>query len=98
MNPLVPLVLVSAVAFDPGMSLISGNTLKTTFAKARATQLIIAQQYGKSDPHGEDPHGDDPHDEQHDPGLPSNKENKNNKAPKNVYGNDVYNDQNPYPP
>jgi len=98
MNPLVPLVLVSAVAFDPGMSRLTGDTIKATFAKAETVRLIIAQQYGGQDPHGPDPHGDDPHDEQHDPGLPSNKENKSNKAPKNVYGKDIYNDPNPYPP
>jgi len=56
----------------------------------------IAQKYGGSDPHGDDPHGDDPHDEIHDPGLPANADRSVGKAPKDVYGGQVPNDQKPY--
>lgn len=58
--------------------------------------ILIAQKYGGSDPHGDDPHGEDPNDEQHDRGLPANKEQKAHKAPKDVYGGEVPNDQAPY--
>lgn len=60
--------------------------------------LSITQKYGGEDPHGADPHGDDPHDENHDPGLPANQENKKNKAPRDVYGGDIPNGQSPSPP
>ncbi|MDZ4833052.1 MAG: hypothetical protein SGJ27_04555 [Candidatus Melainabacteria bacterium] len=56
----------------------------------------IAQKYGGTDPHGPDPHGDDPHDEIHDPGLPANADRNVGKAPKDVYGGTVNNDQKPY--
>jgi hypothetical protein len=64
---------------------------------ARAKQeLIIAQKYGGTDPHGPDPHGDDPRDEVHDSKMPANAERSNGKAPKDVYGGKVPNDQAPY--
>ncbi len=64
----------------------------------RKSGLIIAQQYDGADPHGEDPHGPDPHDEQHDPGLQANAKEKERKATKNVYGDDIPNTQKPQPP
>jgi hypothetical protein len=60
------------------------------------TNAIIAQKYGGSDPHGDDPHGDDPHDEQHDPQLPANQARSTGKAPRDVYGGDIPNSQQPY--
>ncbi len=59
-------------------------------------QYVVAQKYGGADPHGDDPHGDDPHDEQHDKGLPANKDRSVGKAPKDVYGGRYPNDQAPY--
>ncbi|MBZ0185174.1 MAG: hypothetical protein K8F91_02905 [Candidatus Obscuribacterales bacterium] len=57
--------------------------------------ILIAQKYG-GDPHGPDPHGDDPHDENHDSQMPANKAQKENKATKDVYGNQYNNSQQPY--
>lgn len=65
--------------------------------QTKATQqLLIAQKYGGADPHGDDPHGDDPHDENHDKGLPANKDRSQGKAPKDVYGDKYPNSQQPY--
>lgn len=57
---------------------------------------VNLQKYGGSDPHGPDPHGDDPRDEQHDPNMPANREQKEHKAPKDVYGGQYPNGQAPY--
>ncbi len=57
--------------------------------------FLIAQKYG-GDPHGPDPHGDDPADEIHDPKLPANQHRNDHKAPKDVYGGQVPNEQQPY--
>jgi len=58
--------------------------------------VVIAQKYGGTHPHGDDPHGDDPHDEIHDSQLPANKDRNIGRAPKDVYGGTVPNDQKPY--
>lgn len=57
---------------------------------------VVAQKYGGADPHGDDPHGDDPHDEVHDPKLPANQAKSASKAPRDVYGDQVPNSQQPY--
>ena len=57
---------------------------------------VNLQKYGGSDPHGPDPHGDDPRDEQHDPNMPANRDQKEHKAPKDVYGGQYPNGQAPY--
>jgi hypothetical protein len=40
-----------------------------------------------SNPHGPDPYGDDPHDENHDPGLPANGDQREYYGKKDPYGN-----------
>lgn len=94
MNPVIPVVVTSLFLSAPQLSLETGKA----GLEHKAGCGLIAQKYGGSDPHGPDPHGDDPHDEQHDPGLPANKEQKARKAPRDVYGGDIYNDPSPYPP
>ncbi len=68
------------------------------FMAAKERQIMLIAQKGGGDPHGADPHGDDPNDENHDPGLPANKEQKAHKAPKDVYGGDIPNTPEPYSP
>ncbi len=92
------LVLATAVAVAPvtmGFSL-KNIQLKPTVAQLMQTQWIVAQKYGGADPHGDDPHGDDPHDEQHDAKMPANKDKNIGRAPKDVYGGTIPNDQQPY--
>ena len=96
MNPVLPLVVASLACWN------SSTATTVDFKKAlsgalRPALLLIAQKYGGEDPHGCDPHGDDPHDENHDKGLPANKEQKKYRVPKDVYGGDVPNSQSPYP-
>ena len=67
-----------------------------TLQNSEPSQPVFLQKYGGSDPHGPDPHGDDPHDEQHDSGMPANREQKDQKAPKDVYGGQYPNGQAPY--
>ncbi len=67
-----------------------------SFFKNSEVKTTIAQKYGGTDPHGDDPHGDDPHDEIHDSELPANANRNVGKAPKDVYGGTVPNDQKPY--
>ena len=55
-------------------------------ARAMQGEMIIAQQYGDSNPHGSDPHGGDPRDENHDGGLPANYRDNDRVAPTDVYG------------
>lgn len=55
-------------------------------ARVQQGDLIIAQQYGDSDPHGNDPHGGDPRGEVHDWGLKANVEDGRRQAPADVYG------------
>ncbi len=97
MNPVLSLVVASVACWNPGTANRVDFQKALSGAKPPAL-LLIAQKYGDEDPHGPDPHGDDPHDEYHDKGLPANKEQKKNKAPKDVYGGGVYNDKDPYPP
>lgn len=61
-----------------------------------AAPHVNLQKYGGSDPHGPDPHGDDPRDEQHDPNMPANRDQKEQRAPKDVYGGQYPNGQAPY--
>lgn len=94
-TPVIPFILACFTSTPPQVDLNAPPS--NIFLAARERQvLLIAQKYGGADPHGADPHGDDPHDEQHDPGLPANQEQKANKAPKDVYGGAVPNDQAPY--
>lgn len=58
--------------------------------------LIIAQKYGGTDPAGDDPHGPDPHDETYDSKMPANRERNSNRAPRDVYGDQLPNNQQPY--
>lgn len=87
------------------VALISGSPVQVDlqappsniFLAAKQRQvLLIAQKYDGADPKGADPHGPDPNDENHDPGLPANQEQKAHKAPKDVYGGSVPNGQQPY--
>lgn len=89
--------IVACLAGSPAVELNAQPS--NIFVSAKQQQvLLIAQKYGGSDPHGADPHGDDPNDENHDPGLPANKEQKAHKAPKDVYGGEVPNSPEPYSP
>lgn len=91
-------VLATAVACAPVSAGLSLNKIqiKPSIAQIMQGQWVIAQKYNGADPHGDDPHGDDPHDEQHDGSLPANQDRGIGKAPKDVYGGTVPNDQKPY--
>ena len=91
------ILMTVAITSSPNLgSNVKSVTLNPpSIKKCCQGQYIIAQKYGGADPHGDDPHGDDPHDEQHDKGLPANQD-KTGKAPKDVYGGTVPNDQAPY--
>lgn len=56
---------------------------------------VKLQKYG-GDPKGPDPHGPDPRDEQHDDGLPANRDRDQGRAPKDVYGDQFPNSRAPY--
>jgi hypothetical protein len=92
------LVLATAVVCAPVSAGFSLNNIhvKPTVAQMMQGQWLIAQKYGGADPHGDDPHGGDPHDENHDDKLPANKDRGIGKAPKDVYGGTIPNDQQPY--
>lgn len=97
MTPVLPIVIACFTGAPIPVDLNAPPS--NLFMAAKAQQiLLIAQKYGGEDPHGADPHGDDPNDEQHDPGLPANKEQKAHKAPKDVYGNEYPNSKEPYVP
>lgn len=94
-----------AIAGATGYGVNTNNIQKTlksivqnpmSIFKPEQEAAIVAQKYGGTHPHGDDPHGDDPHDEIHDPRLPANKDRNFGKAPKDVYGGTVPNDQKPY--
>lgn len=92
-------VSVSALDLDVRASRtvqIPEATKKQNLAFDSAARAIPLQKYGGSDPHGPDSHGDDPHDEQHDKGLPANKDRNEGRAPKDVYGDQYPNNQAPY--
>lgn len=93
-------VSVSSLNLDVGAGRtvqIPETTKKRNLAFDCATaRAIPLQKYGGSDPHGPDPHGDDPHDEQHDKGLPANRDRNEGRAPKDVYGDQYPNNQAPY--
>lgn len=90
------LILAISVASSPAaINSVKDVTLNPPAIKKCQGMWIIAQKYGGQDPHGPDPHGDDPHDEVHDKSLPANAD-KTGKAPKDVYGGKVGNDQAPY--
>jgi hypothetical protein len=96
MYALIPLLATSVALWAPG---VGPEICKqaTKFASAKNQPVIlIAQKYAGDDPHGPDPHGDDPHDEFHDKNLPANKDQKEYKAPKDVYGGEIPNSKEPY--
>lgn len=90
--------LAAAVACAPVANSFSLEKIqiKPTVAQIMQTQWVIAQKYAGADPHGDDPHGGDPSDEQHDGNLPANADRSVGKAPRDVYGGTVPNDQRPY--
>ena len=91
----LPFIIACFSATPPQVDLNAPASNIFVAAKERQV-LLIAQKHGAADPHGADPNGEDPHEENHDPGLPSNKDQKANKAPKDVYGGEVPNEQAPY--
>lgn len=91
---MLAILLTVAITNAPACE-VKSVALNPTSTKTKV-QLLIAQKYGGTDPHGPDPHGDDPRDEQHDSRMPANAERSNGKAPKDVYGGKVPNDQAPY--
>lgn len=71
--------------------------IKSTAIQHIDTHKLISQsKYEGMDPHGADPHGDDPRDEQHDQRLPANQDRNIGKAPRDNYGGNVPNSQQPY--
>jgi hypothetical protein len=93
---ILPIVIVALTTGAPRIDLNAQSKDPITALKSNPAVIFIAQKYGDQDPHGPDPHGDDPHDEHHDKGMEANKEQKEHKAPKDVYGGDIYNKQQPY--
>ncbi len=82
------ITLGALVAFSPASA--------AAFSKDLKDKPLSLQKYGGTDPRGDDPHGDDPREEQHDGKLPANKDRSQGKAPKDVYGGQYPNDQQPY--
>lgn len=95
-NPVLPALVIAVLATPPQINLKATSKDPLSCLKRDNSLMIIAQKFGKEDPHGPDPHGDDPHDEQHDKNMPAYKEQKEHKAPKDVYGGDIPNDKEPY--
>jgi len=92
----VALATAVAVVVAPTNIHLSLSVFEQSQAGLPAHVYIIAQKYGGDDPHGDDPHGSDPHDEVHDDDLPANADQKENKAPKDVYGDKYQNTKAPY--
>jgi hypothetical protein len=93
----VSLVTAAVVFLAPtSVHLSLTNPDQRAHANLATHKNIIAQKYAGDDPHGDDPHGSDPHDEVHDDGLKANADQKEIKAPKDVYGGKYDNTQNPY--
>lgn len=80
----------------PAIAASHSNTLDGSARLKVQSSPVYLQKYGGADPHGDDPHGDDPKDEQHDSKLPANKDRDQGKAPKDVYGGQYPNGQQPY--
>lgn len=95
MSSFALVLTLSLVGAPQAIDSVKDVTLNPPVARKLHGLYIIAQKYGGQDPHGPDPHGDDPHDEVHDKKLPANQD-KTGKAPKDVYGGKVPNDQAPY--
>jgi len=95
---ILPIVVntVAAVVLAPICVRLAMSGLEKSKAMLYAHSTLIAQKYAGKDPHGEDPHGDDPHDEQHDDNMEANADEKETKAPKDVYGDKYQNTQAPY--
>lgn len=97
-NPILilPAIIVSITCAVPAINLKATGKDPLSAMRADPSLIIIAQKHGADDPHGPDPHGDDPNDEQHDRDLPANKAKREHKAPKDVYGGDIPNADQPY--
>lgn len=96
LNPVLALLVASVTASPLPVNLQAQSANIIEAYKNNPNVILIAQKYEGDDPHGPDPHGDDPHDEYHDVGLPAYKEQKANKAPSDVYGNEYPNTKAPY--
>ena len=95
-HPVLPLIICAFTTAAPSINLNADSKDPVQCLKRNPSLILIAQKYAGDDPHGPDPHGDDPNDEQHPRDMPSNKEQKEYKAPKDVYGGDIPNTQAPY--
>lgn len=73
---------------------------RSSFAVIRVAAARRAPgPYHGEDPNGKDPNGDDPHDEQHDPGLPANRHERDGYPSKDPYGGTTPNNRDePYKP
>jgi len=96
MPNVLPLLVVAITTTSPAINLQAESKDPIQCLKQNPSLILIAQKHAGADPKGPDPHGDDPHDEQHDPGLPANQDRNEGKAPKDVYGGEVPNGQQPY--
>ncbi len=100
--PGLSIILSTAVLLAPAATLGINSpnqdekVLEVKKAFSQNSPLLIAQKYGGTDPHGPDPHGDDPHDETYDSKMPANQKRNFNRAPKDVYGDKLPNNQQPY--
>lgn len=97
MSQLLVLLISGTVSWAPA-GLVGSSSATEDLAlpcpdnRPSALRYVYDNPYGPNphgpNPVGPDPHGLDPHDEQHDPGLPANKEQAKYqyRTPKDIYG------------